>query len=157
MKKFLAIILCAALVIGMIPTAFANTTEESNTLEYVISMQAAGETARVGFDSTKHTYETVASITGDGKSPNKWAYVDYSVTNRAGAVLENGSFHFVPRGTYCSEGSNGIAFRINVPEGQGGTYMPEISYFEHANGGMMSVYILPGAAPKVGHLSVQVQ
>lgn len=146
MKRFLSIILCAALVIGMIPTAFANTTEESNTLEYVISMQAAGETARVGFDSTKHTYETVAAITGDGKSPNKWAYVD--ITGKGGASLETRSFHYVPYGSYCSEGSNGIAFRINVPEGQAGTYMPEISYFEHANGGMMSVYILPGAAPE---------
>ncbi|MBQ8004340.1 MAG: Ig-like domain-containing protein [Oscillospiraceae bacterium] len=145
MKKILSIILCAALIIGMLPAVFATTTgEETDTLEYVFSVEAVGGASRkdsiAQWNTVNQTYDAIVNTI----SKNKWAYVD--INKQKASQLEKGSFHYAVVSGRCSEGATGIALKINVPEGAGGIYKPEISYFEHPNGGKMSVYIVPVSA-----------
>lgn len=85
MKKILAIILCAALVIGMIPAAFA-ATEETDTLEYVFSEKglAQGNVSFSGYYRMK-----------------------------AGYNYENVSVYFIEE-SRVGAANNGITFKINV-------------------------------------------
>ena len=127
MKKFLAIILCAALVIGMIPTVFANTTEEPETLEYVFSKTAAG--------GTSATYDSVETA---GISKNKWASAGYNWYY--GGTLANDLWYITMQ--QVRVGVQPVSFGVKIHVDKTGLFAPKLEYLKSMYGAKLDMYIV---------------
>ncbi len=129
MKKILAIILCATLVIGMLPAVFATTTgEETETLEYVFSKTATGGNATA-------TYENVLAA---GVSPDKWALVGASWYQ--GSSLATDLWYSAA--TTTRVGSQAVGFAVKIYVDTPGTYIPTVSYLKSKYGAIFDMYVL---------------
>lgn len=114
MKKILSIILCAALVIGMIPAAFATTTGDAGAFVY--------------------------NFTTAGEKEGNWTRASYYKMNTQAYHAEGA--RMLPNSGYATLGNNGIAYKIEIPQGADGTYKAEFTYAGIESGGIVNIYLL---------------
>ncbi|MBQ9986393.1 MAG: Ig-like domain-containing protein, partial [Oscillospiraceae bacterium] len=128
----LSLILAIAMVMSLLPT-FAITAGAADTVElkYIFNQTAGGATGKTALSLV--TYDTITQ-------GNKWQYASYY--KMASQALDAGGMRFVPTSGYATEKNNGMAIKIDVPEGVSGTFLPTVTCAQMESGGIMNVYLI---------------
>jgi len=174
MKKLLAMLLAAAMMLSLLPATFA--AEESLTThpsyEYVFNNAAHGIAqaladeinATKGEDETKVTVDGLRPLrsgyhtierTVTSASSGRWGFLNVKTASGYATNEDNTIWHysttpgikpFFTRGTGYDEKyhSMAIAFEIEVP--QGGVYKPSVTFQKYYASPKFDVYLLPKPA-----------
>lgn len=126
MKKFLSLILAAALVISLVPSAFANG---ETVYTYYFNYVALGQEPAEGTSQVNLEKGMVASSSG-----NTWECTYRNANNRR--LYKEGLSGNTKANTKPVE-ATGFAFKLTVP--QKGTYVPTVVYDMAARGAIISV------------------
>lgn len=144
MKRFLSIILAAALVISLVPSVFADGVEK-NIIDYNFAGSEVGVTSGV---------YGAGNVTADKYEALNYKYIVYA---------DYGNTHYLKNGIVArpKQGSTEIAvsgtpfvlFRISVDKG--GVYIPEFTYAPNEYGANARLYLLtPAEAEELEFTSI---
>ena len=135
MKKFLSIILALALVISMIPAAFAAGEAELNPVyNFWKTAIAADYAATVGTDPSKVTsYEMIDTSVSSGK----WFWVAGSGIRSTKALYDDQMTTSVHPNNLVA---NAIILKIKVDKG--GIYVPDADFLSSASTGFIDMYLV---------------
>lgn len=144
MKKFLSIILAAALIISLVPSVFAEGVEK-NIIDYNFAGSEVGVTGSV---------YGAGNVTADKYEALNYKYIvyaDYGNTH----YLKNGIVARPKQGSTetAVSGTPFVLFRISVDKG--GVYIPEFTYAPNEYGANARLYLLtPAEAEELEFTSI---
>jgi len=162
MKKLLSIILCAAMLISLVPMVFAaeSSTEIVDTAhyEYVFNSGAHAITSDYrNLASGKHTIETTDTSVSSGR----WGFVNVKTHSGYATNSVNTVWHFVEdneniipiftRGTEYSGDRMTMAIAFELEVNKKGTYQPSLSFMKYIASPKFEVYLVkkPSSQEKV--------
>ncbi|MBQ2743737.1 MAG: hypothetical protein IJF32_13175 [Oscillospiraceae bacterium] len=170
MKKLLSIILAIAMVIALLPAAFAAADAETgNTVyKYEFTLSGAGEEVTeeekasdnsIANNSEKNYYNSVlgmekrAIVFGMGNDSTEagddWSFAGASGTYGStdlrykNQLTPDGFWWYGNSSSIGSLGSYGVTFKIVIPEN--GKYIPTIKYLPYESEGTLHAYIIDDA------------
>ncbi len=161
MKKTLSIIIAAAMLISLVPSAFAADKELEVKYNFDFGAAGYGETAEIGSDTLK-TYGDLSTESQDSKEGHTWATkntdpwvvdghryvttlaltgsdVGTSTTKQPNSIY---AYVYNTRvwGSGAKKTAAGIVVRLQIDKA--GTYVPELTYYPHKGLAMYDVYLV---------------